>query len=113
MRYSQSFVGLGVFASSAAARPPDRVHSDLPLFLGRQGELQPMHFSDGESFGCSSRVAFGDWKFVEPIKGSEPYVEWLRLRNYGVFHCAVIEQWADHQKRLEATGSKHSWFVDL
>ena len=43
------------------------IHSDLPLFTGNREELYPISFSDGDSFGCSSRVAFGDWKFRETV----------------------------------------------
>ena len=37
----------------------------------------------------------------------------MRISNYGVFHCAVVESWASDRKRLDKTGYKYSWFVSL
>lgn len=104
---------LSLLMFSSSAKSQERVHSDLPLFSGRHGELQPIPFRDADSFGCSSRIAFGDWKYVEPREDARPTIDWLRLRNYGVFHCAVIEEWAPDRERLGLRGYKHSWFVEL
>jgi hypothetical protein len=90
-----------------------RVHADLPLFTGKNGQLWPHGFVEKDSWGCISRVAFGDWKYVEPREGTDPHTDWVRLRNYGVFHCAVIEEWAYDREDLGHRGYKHSWFVEL
>jgi len=98
-------------SNPAAAR--GRVHSDLPLFTGRLYQLWPHSFSDKDGWGCTSRIAFGDWKYVEPREEAEPDIEWVRLRNYGVFHCAVVEEWSYDREHLGQRGFKHSWFVEL
>jgi hypothetical protein len=41
----------------------DLLHSDLPIFGRGGGNEWPQHFYDDDSFGCTSRVAFGDWVF--------------------------------------------------
>ena len=102
------------FALVAGAHAQETVHSDLPLFSGRNEPLWPRGFAEKDEWGCTSRVAFGDWKFVELAdEGAEPNSRWLRLQNYGVFHCAAIEQWADEREELGQRGFKHSWFVEL
>ena len=92
--------------------PAQSIHSDVPLFTGSREELHPHNFSHGDSFGCSSGVAFGDWKLVEI--GEEGADErWLRLSNYGVIHCAAIETWSHDRADLGNGGYKYSWFVNL
>jgi hypothetical protein len=105
---------LGHLVGASIAHSQTRVHSDLPLFDGRHGELWPRGFVEKDSWGCTSKIAFGDWKYVEPKgDGSDPLVKWLRLRNYGVFHCAVIEEWAEDRQDLGRRGFEYSWFVEL
>jgi hypothetical protein len=104
---------LSVVALSCPALAQERVHSDLPLFSGKNEKIWPQGFVDKDSWGCASRVAFGDWKYLESRENADPDVEWLRLRNYGVFHCAVIEEWAYDRKQLGRRGIKYSWFVEL
>ena len=77
----------------------DLLHSDLPLF-GRGGDNEwPQHFNDESSFGCTSRVAFGDWIFIEAGSEAEDDSQWYRFSNYGVFHC-----WANTFRALERAG---------
>jgi hypothetical protein len=64
----------------------DLVHSDLPLF-GQGGENEwPQHFATDDSFGCTSRVRFGDWVFRETGAEQDENALWLRFTS-GAFHC--------------------------
>ncbi|MDP1739262.1 MAG: hypothetical protein Q8L23_17695 [Caulobacter sp.] len=70
------------------------LHSDAPLFNGAD-QTWPEYFFQGGSFGCKSLVPFGYWKETEVFgpdaePSDEPDVEWVRIRNYGVFHCAYM-----------------------
>lgn len=77
----------------------DILHSDLPIF-GRGGDDEwPQHFYAEDSFGCSSRVAFGDWVLRESGAEVEDDVQWYRFSNYGVFHC-----WANTFRAYERAG---------
>lgn len=42
----------------------ERLHAPLPLYTFDWAETWPRSFSSGEDFGCTSRVAFGDWRFT-------------------------------------------------
>jgi hypothetical protein len=77
----------------------DLLHSDLPIF-GRGGDNEwPQHFSDDDSFGCTSRVGFGDWALRKHGAENEDDVRWYRFSNYGVFHC-----WANTYRASERAG---------
>ncbi|MHA4836972.1 hypothetical protein [Sphingopyxis sp. MSC1_008] len=89
------------------------IHSDVPLY-GYEDDLVPEHFSDDDgSFGCMSRVATGDWtiKRSDAAENDEP--EWLRFGNYGVFHCAIVESGPSDRDRLETSGYRYSFFVQI
>jgi hypothetical protein len=87
----------------------DILHSDLPLFNGGD-DVWPRAFAEGDSFGCASRVAFGDWALRD--RESAP-TAWRRISNYGVFHClAVVGKSAD-RARLEEAEARPAFFVFL
>lgn len=110
--------GALLFAPSVNGEPLDEVasdlvHSDLPIF-GRGGDNEwPQHFSDDDSFGCTSRVAFGDWVFREHGAEVEDDVLWYRFSNYGVFHCWANTSRADERARLASVDSHPSFFAFL
>lgn len=91
----------------------DLIHSDVPLWGKDHSELWPQGFSSGEGenfeFGCTSRVAFGDWK----ITYADKETQWVRLSNYGVFHCAAVERFASEQKELGDAEFKYSFFAKI
>lgn len=87
------------------------LHSDVPLF-GYKDNLIPEHFSDDDGFGCTSRVALGDWTFRRADLPDNDD-EWIRLQNYGVFHCAIVESKAYSRDRLDKSGSRYSFFVQI
>jgi hypothetical protein len=91
----------------------DLVHSDLPIF-GRGGDNEwPQHFYDDDSFGCTSRVAFGDWVFRKRGAEAEDDVLWYRFSNYGVFHCWANTFRADERARLASADFHPSFFASL
>lgn len=70
------------------------LHADTPLFGGAD-KTWPEHFVSDDSFGCRSLIPFGVWKRTEVLApdaepGEEPNTSWMRISNYGVFHCAYI-----------------------
>ena len=91
----------------------DILHSDLPIF-GRGGENEwPQHFYDDGSFGCTSRVAFGDWSFRKRGAAVEDNVLWYRFSNYGVFHCWANTSRAYERDKLDGADSHPSFFALL
>lgn len=91
----------------------DILHSDLPI-VGRGGENEwPQHFYDEDSFGCASRVAFGDWVFRERGAKEEDDVRWYRFSNYGVFHCWANTFRAYEREKLDGADFHPSFFAFL
>ena len=88
----------------------DYIHSDLPLWGAASENLWPEHFfNDDGSFGCSSRVALGDWK----LDRGEDDAEWWRLRNFGAFHCALIETRANAREDLSNGRYRYSFIIKI
>ena len=102
----------------AAADPPappevyrDLIHADLPLWTSGL-EKWPQHLTD--EIGCIDRIEMGDWRYHPSPDGDySPPDDWYRLRNYGVFHCAVVLQVGDEREKLADRDSRYSWFIDL
>lgn len=91
----------------------DLLHSDLPIF-GRGGDNEwPQHFHDDDSFGCTSRVGFGDWVFRKRGTEDEDDVLWYRFSNYGVFHCWANTFRAYERARLDGADFHPSFFAFL
>ena len=113
-------IALGSLAAvPAPARDGERdelvaelVHSELPLYNFAWEDLWPKGFHSGDRFGCTSRVAFGDWRF-SPANGEEGREHWERYSNYGVFHCAAILRAADERAKLDKAQWKYGFFVRL
>lgn len=95
----------------------ETVHSDLPLYNYDWEDLWPRHFSHGEgenyTFGCTSRVQFGDWEFSANPIDEFGYGWWMRAINYGVFHCATNFTIADERAELEEGEFSPGYFVRL
>lgn len=88
----------------------DLIHSDVPLF-GTGGEnIWPRGFVNEDTFGCTSRVAFGDWR-LEHRNGDDP--DWYRFKNYGVMHCWANVGEAYEQSDLESANSRPAFFILL
>jgi hypothetical protein len=91
----------------------DLLHADLPIFGRGAGNEWPQHFYDDDSFGCTSRVAFGDWVFRKSGAEVEDGVLWYRFSNYGVFHCWVNTFRASERSELDGADFYPSFFVFL
>ena len=91
----------------------DLLHSDLPIF-GHGGDNEwPQHFYDDDSFGCTSRIGFGDWVLRETSDEDESDVQWYRFSNYGVFHCWANTFRAYERTKLDDADFHPSFFVLL
>jgi hypothetical protein len=107
-----------LFAPSARGQSLDEMagdllHSDLPIFGRGSDNEWPQHFSDDDSFGCTSRVAFGDWVFRQRAAEAEDEVLWYRFNNYGVFHCWANISRAHERAKLLGADSHPSFFAFL
>lgn len=90
----------------------DLLHSDLPLFGDSTEDKWPQAFHDEESFGCTSRVAFGDW-ILREVGEEDDAGYWYRVWNYGVFHCWANVRSAYARADLSGGDFKSSFFVLL
>jgi hypothetical protein len=90
----------------------DLVHSDLPLFGGGENTW-PHAFYSEDSFGCTSRVAFGDWALRDIGAEGSDAVAWYRVLNYGTFHCWAMIGHAYERQDLENVDFRPSFFVLL
>ncbi len=96
---------------------PSSVHADLPLWTSFEN-LWPRSFSDDDGFGCSGPVKFGEWKLTyyteaEEVGAYTPDPDWLKIHNYGVFHCAYGFTWSYDLKGLETESAKLGHMVEL
>lgn len=91
----------------------ERIHSTLPLYTFAWEQTWPRSFSSGDNFGCTSRVAFGDWHFTPNPDNDSAEERWERFTNYGVFHCAAIMRTADEQADLDEAKWEYGFFVRL
>lgn len=102
----------GALAESTSEMASDLLHSDLPLFGDETEAKWPQAFADKESFGCSSRVAFGDW-MLRAVDEEEDDADWYRVQNYGVFHCWAMVGSALRREELPGADLRPSFFVYL
>ena len=89
------------------------IRSDLPLYTFDWPDLWPRNFVDGDTFGCESRVAFGDWQVTWHDNDEQDAASWSRITNYGVFHCAAFIGDADDRAELADAEVEIVFFVKL
>jgi hypothetical protein len=111
-------VGLGAWPAASQPRSDgqivrDLIHSDLPLLAGGAENKWPQSFHNEESFGCVSRVAFGDWVLRELSEEDDDNAEWYRFQNYGAFHCFALVGRAYLREELDGAEFRPSYFVLL
>ncbi|MEP5937069.1 MAG: hypothetical protein ABJ239_01970 [Erythrobacter sp.] len=113
---------LALAASSASAQEDYEweailVHSELPLYNFAWDEFWPRSFSDNEddvlSFGCTSRVSFGDWRFTPHPDNEFGDTAWYRFSNYGVFHCAANALTATEREELDSGDFSRGFFAKI
>lgn len=98
----RAFLCLALLALAAplgAAAPEEnyawqsaRLHAPVPLYTFAWRDLWPRSIENpGPDViaGCETRVAFGDWHFIPNPADSSGSDYWLRIANYGAFHCAA------------------------
>jgi hypothetical protein len=91
----------------------DIIHSDLPIF-GYGGDNEwPQHIVSDDSFGCASRVAFGDWELRERDAKAKDPRDWYRFTNYGVFHCWANTFRAYEREKLDGADFRPTFFAFL
>lgn len=106
-----------LLAASANGQAPeqevarDLIRADLPLFR-YDDEKWPRPFHDEGTFGCTSRVAFGDWLFRQQL---DTYVQttWYRFTSFGAMHCWANAYRAYERDALNHTDARPSYFVFL
>lgn len=121
--FTTFFLFLGAPVLAQTNEPPDaeylefeaeRVHSDLPIYTFSFEELWPRSYvPEGSIGGCTSRVSFGDWEFTPNPFDQSANKWWLRMNNYGVFHCAANLYVADERDALEEGEFSRGLFVRL
>ncbi|WP_313335397.1 hypothetical protein [Sphingobium yanoikuyae] len=111
---------LMLLAAPAWAEEPDEelpagmiLHADTPLFGDESEDKWPQAFTsdDAKEFGCTSRVAFGDWQ-IQPSDPDEDSF-WYRISNYGVFHCWANVAQAPSREALAHAVVAPSFFIFL
>ena len=90
----------------------DDIHSDLPLFTFDWDDFWPRGFVDEDSFGCFTKVSYGDWQFT-PTELHYDDGYWIRISNYGVFHCAANIQTAGERAELDDGDFSRGFFALL
>jgi len=78
------------------------IHAPVPLYTFDWKQVWPRGMvPDADTIaGCASRVAFGDWRFTPNLEDEYADPWWLRVSNYGVFHCAANLLEADEREEL-------------
>ena len=89
----------------------DLIHSDLPLWPAESETTWPRAFNEGDSFGCASRLRYGDWKLQE--SADDAGAHWYRITNYGVFHCFMLVRDADTREALAGHDPNPSFLIEL
>jgi hypothetical protein len=100
------FIAAAFFAAPLQANEgyeweAEHIHSDLPLYTFDWDDLWPRSMTAPDIIaGCTSRVAFGDWAFKPnpDDESGDPY--WIRVSNYGAFHCAANLRVSDARENL-------------
>lgn len=103
-------------SQTTAAEPRERysdlIHSDLPLWHSGSDNMWPRASRDSDgSFGCESRVRFGDWRYDESGEDTEPH--WYRITNYGVFHCFATVTDSSERSALDDSNPDPSFLIEL
>ncbi|WP_420139852.1 hypothetical protein [Sphingomonas sp.] len=98
---------------AADAQPPqdELIHSDLPLWAGDADTMWPRSFQDDASFGCVTKIAYGDWRFDSSDPEEDP--TWYRWTNYGVVHCIMMSRDAERRSMLRAAPSRAAYLIEL
>lgn len=103
-------LALGLMALPVSAQ---ELRSDSPLWTydSEPNEaLFPRFFTDEESFGCIHIIRTGLYRWAS-VDGGE--LEYWRVDNYGVFHCALIVGVSPELNEAKDAFDDHAWIVRL
>lgn len=104
----------GLICALAGTAQAEDLRSDSPLWtyqFERAPGLYPEHFTDAESFGCSIPMRLGVYHRIP--KDAEAGGSFVRIDNYGVFHCALVYGEAYDREDAETAFENHAWMVVL
>ncbi|MBU1272641.1 MAG: hypothetical protein KJ728_06245 [Alphaproteobacteria bacterium] len=105
---------LAIVAIFSVPAQAQTLRSDTPLWTYQnepdQG-LYPQHFTDAVSFGCSIPLQLGVYRRDWNADGEDD--AFVRLQNYGVFHCALLYGEAYDRADAEAAFEDHAWLIML
>jgi len=90
------------------------LRSDSPLWTydtEPDPGLYPEHFTDAESFGCATPFRLGIYRSAGGM--DDTYPSYMRIDNYGVFHCALIFGTAEDLEDAEKAFEDHAWLIVL
>lgn len=125
MRQFFCLAALALAAPLCAAEPEreadyewqsERLHAPVPLYTFAWRDLWPRSIENPGPdviVGCESRVAFGDWHFTPNPADSSGSDFWLRIANYGVFHCAANLYKADAREEVDAGDFSRGLFARI
>lgn len=90
------------------------LRSDSPLWTyqnERDPGLYPEHFVNEDSFGCAVPLRLGIYRHSSvDDEGDETFV---RIENYGVFHCALIYGETSDRADADSAFEDHAWLIEL
>lgn len=108
---------LGLLAGGAQAQ---QLRSDSPLWTDHQDRdaaLYPEAFFDKDGFGCSIPFRLGVYRRVAVVQqdgdDSEDAVSFVRIGNYGVFHCALVYGRTDDRADADTAFEDYAWLILL
>jgi hypothetical protein len=104
----------GLICALAGTAQAQELRSDSPLWtyrFERAPGIYPEHFYDGESFGCTIPMRLGVYHRVPT--GEETDESFVRIDNYGAFHCALIYGEAGQREDAEDAFEDHAWLIVL
>jgi hypothetical protein len=108
---------LGLMARGAQAQ---QLRSDSPLWTyqyERDAGLYPEAFTDKDSFGCSVPLRLGVYRRIPATSTTDDRfddeVSFVRIENYGVFHCALLYGEADDRADADKAFEDHAWLIVL
>jgi hypothetical protein len=102
---------VGCFSAGAQAQT---LRSDSPLWTYQNEPdpgLYPEHFVDQESFGCAVPLHLGVYRRTST--GEDADISFMRVANYGVFHCALMYGEANDPEDIDTAFEDYAWLIEL
>lgn len=90
------------------------LRSDSPLWTYRNEPdpgLFPEQFFSEDSFGCATPLGLGIYEITPADKDESG--GFVRVTNYGVFHCALSYGEASDREAADTAFEDHAWLIQL